>query len=73
MAYDVHATYCVSFAWSRFLVKRTVSIIVVVSEQMEFIGQPGLAFRLCDSGEGEHLLEGYRGSWLLLVLHRHLN
>ena len=73
MAHDVPATYCVSLAWWRFLVKRKVSIIVVVSEQKRFIGQPGLAFRLCDAGESEHLLEDYRGSWLLLVLHRHLN
>ena len=73
MAYDVHATYYVSLAWSRFLVKQTVSIIVVVSEQMEFIGQPALAFRLFDSEGSEQVLEAYRGSWLLLVLHRHLN
>ncbi len=73
MAYDVHGTYSVSLAWWRFLVKRTVSIIVVVSEQIKFIGQPGLAFRLCDSEENEHVVEAYRGSWLLLVLHRHLN
>ena len=73
MAHDVHATYCVSLAWSRFLVKQTVSIIVVVSEQMEFNGQPALAFRLCDSEGTEQVLEAYRGSWLLLVLHRHLN
>ena len=64
---------CLSLAWSRFLVKQTVSIIVVVSEQMEFIGQPALAFRLFDSEGSEQVLEAYRGSWLLLVLHRHLN
>ena len=40
---------------------------------MNFIGEPGLPFRLYDSESTQHVLEAYCGSWLLLVLHRHLN
>ncbi len=35
-------------------------------------GQPALAFNLTDSGGNVHRLKDYRGSWLLLVFHRHL-
>ncbi len=73
MTYELNTTKCVSLAWSRFLVKQAVSIIVVVPEHTEFIGQAGLPFRLYDSEANEHVLDAFRGSWLLLVLHRHLN
>jgi peroxiredoxin len=35
-------------------------------------GQPAIPFALFDSNGVEHRLEDYRGSWLLLMFHRHL-
>jgi peroxiredoxin len=35
-------------------------------------GKQAIPFRLRDSGGKEHRLEDYRGSWLLMVFHRHL-
>ncbi len=35
-------------------------------------GQQAFPFVLKDTAEGEHCLEEYRGSWLLLMFHRHL-
>src|SRR5208337_1538164 len=36
------------------------------------IGQPAVPFTLPDAGQKSHSLDDYRGSWLLLVFHRHL-
>ncbi len=38
----------------------------------DLTGKPAIPFRLKDSGGRIHLLEEYRGSWLLMVFHRHL-
>jgi peroxiredoxin len=35
-------------------------------------GQTAIPFSLTDSSGRIHTLEEYRGSWLLLVFHRHL-
>jgi hypothetical protein len=35
-------------------------------------GKPALPFALSDSSGRLHTLEEYRGSWLLMVFHRHL-
>jgi peroxiredoxin len=35
-------------------------------------GKPAIPFKLQDSNGKSHLLEDYRGSWLLMVFHRHL-
>jgi peroxiredoxin len=35
-------------------------------------GQPAIPFALSDSNGQVHSLDGYRGSWLLMVFHRHL-
>jgi peroxiredoxin len=35
-------------------------------------GKPAIPFTLQDSEGQGHLLENYRGSWLLMVFHRHL-
>lgn len=35
-------------------------------------GKAAVAFRLRDTAGREHCLEEYRGSWLLLMFHRHL-
>jgi len=35
-------------------------------------GQPAIPFNLTDSEGKHHRLEDYKGSWLLLVFHRHL-
>jgi hypothetical protein len=35
-------------------------------------GQPAIPFSLADSSGRSHSLEEYRGSWLLMVFHRHL-
>ena len=35
-------------------------------------GEPAVPFRLRDASGSQHELEDYRGSWLLLVFHRHL-
>jgi peroxiredoxin len=39
---------------------------------MDLIGKSAPPFELPDSNGGIHRLETYRGSWLLLVFHRHL-
>ena len=36
------------------------------------VGRPAVPFELRDTGDRVHALDGYRGRWLLLVLHRHL-
>lgn len=36
------------------------------------VGKPAIPFRLADSDGRTHVLEEYRGSWLLMVFHRHL-
>ena len=36
------------------------------------IGQPAIPFELFDADGTSHRLEDYRGSWLLMVFHRHL-
>jgi peroxiredoxin len=38
----------------------------------DLTGKPALGFSLRDSTGELHRLEDYRGSWLLLVFHRHL-
>jgi peroxiredoxin len=35
-------------------------------------GQPAVPFSLNDTAGHAHCLEEYRGSWLLLMFHRHL-
>jgi peroxiredoxin len=35
-------------------------------------GKPAITFSLRDSEGRNHHLENYRGSWLLMVFHRHL-
>jgi hypothetical protein len=35
-------------------------------------GQPAIPFSLADSSGRIHTLNDYRGSWLLMVFHRHL-
>jgi peroxiredoxin len=39
---------------------------------MDLIGKSAPPFELPDSNGRIHRLETYRGSWLLLVFHRHL-
>ena len=36
------------------------------------VGSPAAAFELEDTAGTVHLLEQYRGHWLLMVFHRHL-
>jgi peroxiredoxin len=36
------------------------------------VGRPAVPFELRDAQDRVHRLDGYRGRWLLLVLHRHL-
>ena len=36
------------------------------------VGQPAVPFELADTTGTVHRLEEYRGSWLLMVFHRHL-
>jgi hypothetical protein len=38
----------------------------------DLTGKPAVPFRLRDSEGRIHRLEEYRGSWLLMVFHRHL-
>jgi len=38
----------------------------------DLTGGPAIPFRLADAEGREHLLEDYKGGWLLLVFHRHL-
>jgi peroxiredoxin len=38
----------------------------------DLTGKPAVPFNLRDSSGKIHLLEDYRGSWLLMVFHRHL-
>lgn len=38
----------------------------------DLTGKPAIPFRLRDSAGQSHTLEEYRGSWLLMVFHRHL-
>jgi len=38
----------------------------------DLIGKPAISFRLRDSNGRIHTIEEYRGSWLLMVFHRHL-
>lgn len=38
----------------------------------DLTGKPAVPFRLPDSNGRYHVLEDYRGSWLLMVFHRHL-
>jgi hypothetical protein len=35
-------------------------------------GQPALPFKMVDSNGQPHGLDDFRGSWLLMVFHRHL-
>jgi peroxiredoxin len=35
-------------------------------------GQPAFPFELSDSEGKTHRIDDYRGSWLLMVFHRHL-
>lgn len=37
-----------------------------------FVGRPAVPFELRDADGRVYRLDGYRGRWLLLVLHRHL-
>ena len=39
---------------------------------MTRLGRPAVPFRLRDAHGQVHSLEDYAGTWLLLVLHRHL-
>ena len=36
------------------------------------VGRPAVPFELPDARNRVHRLDGYRGRWLLLVMHRHL-
>lgn len=36
------------------------------------VGRPAVPFALLDAYEKTHRLDDYRGSWLLMVFHRHL-
>ena len=38
----------------------------------DLTGKPAIPFRLRDSAGRSHNLEEFRGSWLLMVFHRHL-
>jgi peroxiredoxin len=38
----------------------------------DLTGKPAIAFTLRDSRGTAHLLQEYRGKWLLMVFHRHL-
>ncbi len=38
----------------------------------DLTGKPAVPFRLRDESGRLHLLEDYRGNWLLMVFHRHL-
>jgi len=38
----------------------------------DLTGRPAKPFTLRDGGGKPHFLEDYRGSWLLMVFHRHL-
>jgi peroxiredoxin len=38
----------------------------------ELTGKPAVPFTLHDSNAGIHKLEDFKGSWLLMVFHRHL-
>jgi peroxiredoxin len=38
----------------------------------DLTGNPAIPFSLRDIGGKTHRLEDYRGSWLLMVFHRHL-
>lgn len=38
---------------------------------IELTGKPAVPFALRDIDGRIHRLEGYRGSWLLIVFHRH--
>lgn len=38
----------------------------------DLTGKPAIPFRLRDSKGRIHLLEEYRGRWLMMVFHRHL-
>ncbi|MDX1815437.1 MAG: hypothetical protein R3239_05705 [Thermodesulfobacteriota bacterium] len=38
----------------------------------DLTGRPAIPFNLRDGSGKPHLLEDYRGSWLLMVFHRHL-
>lgn len=38
----------------------------------DLTGKPAIPFRLQDSAGQSYSLEEYRGSWLLMVFHRHL-
>lgn len=42
------------------------------SNMRNLSGQPAIPFSLADSNDQIHTLEEYRGSWLLMVFHRHL-
>ena len=42
------------------------------SEPPVTVGRPAAGFHLPDTEGREHRLTDYRGSWLLLVFHRHL-
>ena len=39
---------------------------------MTLLGKPSVPFCLRDAHGQEHSLDDYAGTWLLLVLHRHL-
>jgi len=39
---------------------------------MTLLGKPAVQFWLRDTEGQEHSLDNYAGTWLLLVLHRHL-
>lgn len=39
---------------------------------LDHVGQPATAFELTDLNGQLHKLSDYKGSWLLLVFHRHL-
>jgi peroxiredoxin len=38
----------------------------------DLTGKPAVPFRLRDAEGRSHALEDYKGTWLLLVFHRHL-
>ncbi len=38
----------------------------------EMTGQTAVPFNLVDNEGKQHQLEDYKGSWLLMVFHRHL-
>lgn len=44
----------------------------IMEGKMNLVNQPAIPFQLQDASGQGHRLEDYKGSWLLMVFHRHL-